>query len=251
MDFRKIFDTIPEEFDKWRPRYCEELFNDVIEYSKLDSSKSNANAIKAKQHIALSNNDKENLAKTARGFESIFVNMIYKGMKLSMLDSIKDDKKDEMSFGADTLSGVTDMAFSDYISNQGNGIGIAEMIYKQFTNESLKTLDKKLFQVSNLNANNKRMICNIYDKSNFNFNLTDNNITPLNDNFFNRVNQRLEEYDKIIQNAANCYNINPSLIKAVITVESAGNPNAKSPVGAKGLMQLMDKTAMDLGVKNS
>ena len=22
MDYRKIFDTIPEEFDKWRPRYC-------------------------------------------------------------------------------------------------------------------------------------------------------------------------------------------------------------------------------------
>lgn len=37
MDFRKIFDSIPEEFDKWRPRYCEELFADVIRYSKLDS----------------------------------------------------------------------------------------------------------------------------------------------------------------------------------------------------------------------
>ena len=40
MDSRKIFDTIPEEFDKWRPRYCDELFSDIIEYSKLDSSKS-------------------------------------------------------------------------------------------------------------------------------------------------------------------------------------------------------------------
>ena len=39
MDFRKIFDTIPEEFDKWRTRYCDETFNDVIEYSKLGPSK--------------------------------------------------------------------------------------------------------------------------------------------------------------------------------------------------------------------
>ena len=39
MDFRKIFDTIPEEFDKWRPRYCDELFVDVIEHSKLDLNK--------------------------------------------------------------------------------------------------------------------------------------------------------------------------------------------------------------------
>ncbi|MCL2775606.1 MAG: methyltransferase domain-containing protein [Oscillospiraceae bacterium] len=39
MDFRKIFDTIPEQFDKWRPHYCDELFNDLIEHSKLDSTK--------------------------------------------------------------------------------------------------------------------------------------------------------------------------------------------------------------------
>lgn len=39
MDFRKVFDSIPEKFDKWRPRYCDELFADVIEYSKLDSGK--------------------------------------------------------------------------------------------------------------------------------------------------------------------------------------------------------------------
>lgn len=39
MDFRKVFDSIPENFDKWRPRYCEELFVDIIEYSKLNSVK--------------------------------------------------------------------------------------------------------------------------------------------------------------------------------------------------------------------
>ena len=39
MDFRKIFDTIPEEFDKWRPRYCDELFIDLIEHSNLKPNK--------------------------------------------------------------------------------------------------------------------------------------------------------------------------------------------------------------------
>lgn len=39
MDFRKVFDSVPEEFDKWRFRYCDELFADVIEYAKLDVSK--------------------------------------------------------------------------------------------------------------------------------------------------------------------------------------------------------------------
>ena len=40
MEFRKVFDTIPEKFDKWRPRYCDEAFADIIEYSQLNSGKS-------------------------------------------------------------------------------------------------------------------------------------------------------------------------------------------------------------------
>lgn len=39
MDFRKVFDSIPEQFDKWRTRYCDELFADVIEYSNLKPDK--------------------------------------------------------------------------------------------------------------------------------------------------------------------------------------------------------------------
>jgi cyclopropane fatty-acyl-phospholipid synthase-like methyltransferase len=39
MDFRKVFNSIPEEFDKWRTRYCDEVFNDIIQYSKLDHEK--------------------------------------------------------------------------------------------------------------------------------------------------------------------------------------------------------------------
>ena len=35
MEFRKVFDTIPEQFDRFRPRYSRELFNYLIEYAKL------------------------------------------------------------------------------------------------------------------------------------------------------------------------------------------------------------------------
>ena len=30
MEFRKIFDTIPEQFDRFRPRYSPELFEFLI-----------------------------------------------------------------------------------------------------------------------------------------------------------------------------------------------------------------------------
>lgn len=33
MEFRKIFDTIPEQFDRFRPRYCPELFEYLIDYA--------------------------------------------------------------------------------------------------------------------------------------------------------------------------------------------------------------------------
>jgi hypothetical protein len=59
---------------------------------------------------------------------------------------------------------------------------------------------------------------------------------------------RGQEIDEIIQGAADQYGIEPSLIKAVISVESSGNPLAISPAGAQGLMQLMPKTAEELGV---
>lgn len=39
MDFRKTYDTIPAQFDKWRPRYCDALFADVIECANIDGSK--------------------------------------------------------------------------------------------------------------------------------------------------------------------------------------------------------------------
>jgi len=47
------------------------------------------------------------------------------------------------------------------------------------------------------------------------------------------------------------HDIDPALVKAVIITESSVNAKAVSKRGAKGLMQIMPKTAKALGVKNS
>lgn len=54
----------------------------------------------------------------------------------------------------------------------------------------------------------------------------------------------------IVSEKANKYDIDPSLVHAVIKAESNGNPYAVSRKGAMGLMQLMPSTAKDLGVWN-
>lgn len=39
MEFRKIFDTIPEQFDRYRSRYCRELFDDLIAFADIGQGK--------------------------------------------------------------------------------------------------------------------------------------------------------------------------------------------------------------------
>jgi soluble lytic murein transglycosylase-like protein len=61
----------------------------------------------------------------------------------------------------------------------------------------------------------------------------------------------LVSLDAVVSAASNRHNINPDLIYSVIRAESAFNPNAISPKGAQGLMQLMPQTAARLGVQNA
>ncbi len=58
------------------------------------------------------------------------------------------------------------------------------------------------------------------------------------------------DFETMVREAGQKYRVDPSLIKAVIQVESGGNPLAVSPAGARGLMQLTPQTAFELGVVN-
>ncbi len=64
-------------------------------------------------------------------------------------------------------------------------------------------------------------------------------------------NAASSSFNSIANEKALKYNLDPQLVKAVIKAESNWNPNAVSPKGARGLMQLMPSTAYELGVYNS
>lgn len=58
------------------------------------------------------------------------------------------------------------------------------------------------------------------------------------------------DFQNLINQAAEKYSLNPSLLQSVIKAESDFNPQARSGAGAMGLMQLMPDTARSLGVDN-
>ncbi len=58
-------------------------------------------------------------------------------------------------------------------------------------------------------------------------------------------------YEDIIQEAAQLYDIDASLIRAVMQAESAFHPYIVSRAGAEGLMQLMPDLADEMGVTDS
>jgi soluble lytic murein transglycosylase-like protein len=58
-------------------------------------------------------------------------------------------------------------------------------------------------------------------------------------------------FQKLIHDAATRYQLDPTLIHSVISIESNFNPKAVSRKNARGLMQLMPRTAELMGVKDS
>ncbi len=64
-------------------------------------------------------------------------------------------------------------------------------------------------------------------------------------------NKNKDAFDHIIKQASSTHGVSEGLIKAVMHTESGFNVNARSPVGAQGLMQLMPATARRFNVSNA
>jgi soluble lytic murein transglycosylase-like protein len=65
-----------------------------------------------------------------------------------------------------------------------------------------------------------------------------------------RTAARLARYAPLVSSAARLHGVDAALLHAVVAIESAYNPQARSARGAIGLMQVMPATAARYGIRN-
>lgn len=194
--------------------------------------------------------------KAARGFEGIFLNMLYKEMKSGLDENaFSKENKQLYSFGDKTLGGYIDMMFTEQMSNSGKGIGIAEMIYKQLTGRELPHKSQRYTPLTEqvpASFNINRLKEEVDSASSIIDNMAQSPGDSKNSGAYGNEEliNRLRGFDKSINKNAEKYGLDQNLIKSVIAAESSGRYNAVSKAGAKGLMQLTDPTAKDMGVTN-
>lgn len=176
-----------------------------------------------KMEDRFSETEKGKIAKAAKDFETLMTSMLIKNMTESNGGLFGADQ----GMGTDVLDTVFENELAGHLT-KNSGLGIAQMIYKKLTGEDYS---------------NDLLKLNIKKPS--------TEIKPTNYKLSSAAFDRLKQYEPIIAKAAEEHGVDSKLIKSVILTESAANPKAVSRANAKGLMQLMDTTASDMGVKNS
>ncbi len=124
-------------------------------------------------------------------------------------------------------------------------------IYKSKTGQALLTNVSK--PSGSFEQFNKKVKTTYYKSSN-DYDTANNNSNYGSNNYGSSAASKSgtrNAYDSYITASAARHGVDPALMKAMMHTESAFNPNARSPVGAQGLMQLMPATARRFKVSNA
>lgn len=179
-----------------------------------------------------SEQEKVRLRRAVKDFEAIFVSQMLKSMRSSLSTSGMFGD----SFGGEVLEGIFDLELGRHLSAHSS-FGLAELLYKQITGEDFPSEPRKITRP-----------VTTPDRQRTHAPPTEQFPRPVvaGKTLYDRI-QALEPY---IHEASRKFGLDESLIKAVIAAESAARVDALSPKNAKGLMQLMDGTALEMGVQN-
>ncbi len=225
------------------------------------------------QALAVATDQEEHkLKKAIQGFESMFVLQLLKSMRSAYLSG--DSKS---GLGKDTFMSIADQALSDYIG-KNDGLGMAKLLEQHFNRiqDSRVKTDSKItdpkhiplgessFNSSQNVGQIKKALENLIslehdrtapNKIFYKVNreeevkpVAEQSTTSSEDKNVSKSNKVAAEINDAVSEASKTHGLPRNLIEAIIKAESNGNPKAVSAKGAKGLMQLIDSTAADMGV---
>jgi len=199
----------------------------------------------------------QKLKKACRDFEAIFISYMLKAMNKTTENSELFGK----GLGGDIYKEIFNEKLAEHLSQTGQ-FKIGDIIYQKYAgilNHGKENAHSEIADVFRDNSPKNPKIdggfltinpepdhtkVEIKFGNSGDYAATVSNISNIKQEF-------LSEYKDTIDKAAREFGVEPSLIKAVIKQESAGDPKAVSHKGAKGLMQLIDSTASMLGVTDS
>lgn len=119
-----------------------------------------------------------------------------------------------------------------------------QTIYQLKDSNGTTLLTNKQSRYSNLKVEKKTYYPDSNIHSYSNWGASESSVLP-------SYSRNKNAFDHIIRQAAQTHGVSEGLIKAVMHTESGFNVNARSPVGAQGLMQLMPATARRFNVSNA
>ncbi len=222
------------------------IFNPNISQFLADKPAAQSSPVSAKdkQDVKL-----EKLQKACKDFEAIFISFMLKSMRKASEESdlfgggLGNDIYKEMFDGklAEEMSRTSQFKIGDLLFNQ-----YASLVTGQKGVEAGKGLDTSIIRQPEIKQMEIKPDMTVVEPM-----LTEISGRGVQSGGAKPIDHdTLSRFDHIINQAAEKYELEPKLIKAVIKHESAGDPRAVSGKGAKGLMQLIDSTAAMVGVQD-
>ena len=232
---------------------------------QLDQAKIFEDKFKKNSLINTNNNDdREGMLEAAKKFEAIFIQKMFNEM-VKTTDMAKSFGKGS---GGDFFKDMFLINISEDVTKH-SPIGLADDIMRQFKGRFEEPGkdgndvddEKKIRNIAESDYLRKLVYAGSEVGSQKSEGLKSSNLQtlksldPIINNSVIQIPKiqfdDVEKYDHIIEFNAEKFGVDSALVKAVIKNESNGDYKAESKKGAKGLMQLMDSTAEELGVTNS